>query len=63
MADSNWPKPDPTTQALPLLLSEAKLMLSHEYLPLESGYAINAEGMHYVAASTWIPNCTTAMID
>jgi hypothetical protein len=63
MANSNLPKPDPTTQALPLLLSEAKLMLSHEYLPLESGYGINAEGMHYVAASTWIPNCTTAMID
>jgi hypothetical protein len=63
MAASDLPKSDPTTQALPLLLSEAKLLLSHEYLPLESGYAINKEGMHHIAASTYMPNCTAAMID
>jgi hypothetical protein len=63
MATSNIPKSDPTIQAVSLLLSEAKLLLSHEYLPLESGYAINAEGMHHVAAATYMPNCTAAMID
>lgn len=63
MAILNQPKPNPTTQAIPLLLSEAKLLLEHEYLPLETGYAVNGDGTHHVAASTYMPDCTAAMID
>ncbi len=47
----------------PLLLKDASSLLTHDYLPLETGYAINLEGMHHIASSTWMPNCTGAMVD
>ncbi|KAJ9620103.1 hypothetical protein H2203_007867 [Taxawa tesnikishii (nom. ined.)] len=47
----------------PLRLQDAGLLLEHEYLPFEAGYAINADGMHHVAASTYMRNCTGAMVD
>ncbi|CZR64178.1 uncharacterized protein PAC_14075 [Phialocephala subalpina] len=30
--------------------------------PTETGYAVNSEGMHHIAATTYMPNCTSAMI-
>ncbi|OBT95954.1 hypothetical protein VE01_06026 [Pseudogymnoascus verrucosus] len=47
----------------PLLLSDAKLLLNIPYLQHEAGYAVNAEGMHHIAACTYMPRCTGRMID
>ena len=47
----------------PLLLSDAKLLLNTPYLQHEAGYAVNAEGMHHIAACTYMPRCTGPMID
>ncbi|KAJ9647978.1 hypothetical protein H2201_001346 [Coniosporium apollinis] len=47
----------------PLLLKDVKLLLEHDYLPFEVGYAINADGMHHIAASTYMKGCTGRMID
>jgi hypothetical protein len=52
-----------TTQLQPLLLKDAKVLLENEYLPFESGYAINRDGMYHIAASTFMRNCTGDMID
>lgn len=41
----------------PLLLKEAPLLLQHDYLPMEAGYALNSDGMWHIAAST----CTFAL--
>ncbi|KUJ14149.1 uncharacterized protein LY89DRAFT_686673 [Mollisia scopiformis] len=46
----------------PLLVSEAKLLLTNPYPPTETGYAVNSEGMHHIAATTYMPNCTSEMI-
>lgn len=46
-----------------LRLKDAKLLLEHDYLPFEAGYAVNADGMHHVAGSTYMRNCTGKMID
>ncbi|OBT60757.1 hypothetical protein VE03_10868 [Pseudogymnoascus sp. 23342-1-I1] len=42
---------------------DARLLLNTPYLQHEAGYAINAEGMHHIAASTYMPLCTGPMID
>jgi len=60
---SSTPKTDPTTVAEPLCLRDAKLLLEHEYLPLEAGHAINADGMYHVAASTYMKGCSGEMLD
>jgi hypothetical protein len=52
-----------STQIQPLLLNDANALLKNEYLPFESGYAINEDGMYHVAASTFMPHCTGKMID
>ncbi|KAL4885441.1 hypothetical protein BJY04DRAFT_214240 [Aspergillus karnatakaensis] len=46
-----------------LCLSNAKLLLSNPYLPLETGIAVTDDGMHHIAVSTYMKGCTGAMID
>lgn len=48
-----------------LRLQDASLLLdpANDYLPFEAGYAVNQDGMHHIAASTYMPNCTGAMVD
>jgi hypothetical protein len=43
-----------TIQLQPLLLSEAKCLLDIPYLPHECGFAINAEAIYHIAASTYM---------
>jgi hypothetical protein len=51
----------PSSPGLPL--KEANLLLSNPYLPLEAGVAITEDGMHHIAASTYMRDCTGAMLD
>jgi hypothetical protein len=46
-----------------LLLTDAKLLLSNPYLPLEAGISLTPDGMHHIAASTYMPGSTGTMID
>ena len=46
-----------------LCLSEAGKLLEHDYLPVEAGWGLTADNMAHVAASTYMPNCTAAMVD
>jgi hypothetical protein len=46
-----------------LLLTEVSHLLTHKYTPLETGYARLTNGMHFVAAHTYMPHVTAAMID
>jgi DAPG hydrolase PhiG domain len=50
-------------QLSPLLLSEAHKLLESPYLAHEGGFATNADGMHHITASTYMPHCKGAMID
>jgi len=54
---------DPITKLEPLRLQDAKLLLEHDYLPFEAGYAVNADGMHHIAASTYMRGCSGQMLD
>jgi hypothetical protein len=54
---------DPTIVAGPLTVKQAPLMLTNPYLPFEAGYALNSDGMHHVAASTYMPNISGDMIE
>jgi hypothetical protein len=47
----------------PLLLQDAPSLLSTPYMPMESGYALNSDGMYHVAASTYMKDVTGDMID
>lgn len=51
----------PAAYGLPL--KNAKLLLSNDYLPLEAGVALTEDGMHHIAASTYMKWSTGAMID
>jgi hypothetical protein len=53
----------PTELPQALLLQDAPLLLENEYLPLEAGYAVAPDGMHHVAASTYMRGCSGKMID
>lgn len=53
----------PAQRPQALLLKDAPLLLQHEYLPLEAGYAVAPDGMHHVAASTYMRGCSGEMID
>lgn len=46
-----------------LCLKDASILLGHEYLPMESGYAVTSDGMTHVAASTYMHGVTSTMID
>lgn len=46
-----------------LKLSDAGLLLQNEYLPVECGHGLTSDNMYHVAASTYMPNCTAAMVD
>lgn len=61
MADPN--DYNPTRQPQGLLLSDAHLLLSNPFLPLESGVSGNSDGMTHVAASTAMRGVTPEMID
>ncbi|KAL2837297.1 hypothetical protein BJY01DRAFT_237934 [Aspergillus pseudoustus] len=52
-----------TTPPPGIRLSEAKLLLAHPYLPMEAGVAATEDGMHHIAASTYMKGSTGAMID
>jgi hypothetical protein len=54
---------DATKVPGPLLLKETHLLLTNHYLPMEMGCALNSDGMYHIAASTFMPNVTGAMID
>lgn len=54
---------NPTKLPQALLIKDAPLLLEHNYLPLEAGYAIAPDGMHHVAASTYMRGCSGKMID
>jgi hypothetical protein len=54
---------NPTQQAHPLQLKDASLLLTNEYLPFEAGHAVTPDGMHHVAASTYMLHCTGEMVD
>jgi hypothetical protein len=54
---------DPTKSPIPIRLADAKLLLQHEYLPLEAGHGLTDDNMHHIAASTYMPNVSAAMID
>ena len=54
---------DPTHLPQALLVKEAPLLLQHDYLPLEAGYAICPDGMHHITASTYMRGCSGKMID
>jgi hypothetical protein len=54
---------DRTRSPVPLRLADAKLLLQHDYLPLESGHGLTDDNMHHIAASTYMPNVSAAMID
>ncbi|KAF1985332.1 hypothetical protein K402DRAFT_455291 [Aulographum hederae CBS 113979] len=49
----------------PLLLNNTQVLLSptDPYLPLEAGWALNADGMYHVAATTFMPSVASPMID
>ncbi|KAL3456925.1 hypothetical protein BJX64DRAFT_280974 [Aspergillus heterothallicus] len=53
----------PTELPQALLLQDAPLLLENEYLPLEAGYAVAPDGLHHVAASTYMRGCSGKMID
>lgn len=40
---------NPVITPAPLLLKDAKTLLTNPYLPMEAGYALNSEGMYHVA--------------
>jgi hypothetical protein len=54
---------DPTKSPLPIRLSDAPVLLRHDYLPLEAGYGLTDDNMYHIAASTYMPNVSAAMID
>jgi hypothetical protein len=54
---------DPTKSPVPIRLSDARLLLQHDYLPLEAGHGLTDDNMHHVAASTYMPNVSAKMID
>jgi hypothetical protein len=45
---------NPTELPQALLLQDASLLLENDYLPLEEGYVVAPDGMHHVAASTYM---------
>ncbi|KAK5135336.1 hypothetical protein LTR08_005440 [Meristemomyces frigidus] len=47
----------------PLRLQDAAQLLEQEYLPLEAGYGVTADGMYHIAGSTYMRNCTGQMVD
>lgn len=46
-----------------LRLDEAPLLLANDYLPIETGTGLASDGLWHVAASTYMPDCSAAMID
>jgi hypothetical protein len=56
------PHPALSTKTFPLRLQDAKLLLSNDYQPVETGWAFNEDGMAHIAATTYMPNCTSEMI-
>jgi len=54
---------DPVNILEPLCLKDVRLLIENDYLPLEAGFATNADGMFHVAASTYMKGCTGAMLD
>jgi hypothetical protein len=57
------PRSDPTTKLEPVCLRDARLLLEHDYLPFEAGFATNADGMAHITASTYMKGCTGEMLE
>lgn len=47
-----------TETPAPLLLSQAPILLTTPWLPMEAGYALNNDGMYHVAANTMMKGLT-----
>ena len=54
--------PARSLKTFPLRLQDAKALLSNDYQPVETGWAINEDGMAHIAATTYMPHCTSEMI-
>jgi hypothetical protein len=54
---------NPILTPAPLLLKDAKTLLTNKYLPLEAGYALNSDGMWNVAGEAYMKDVTGSMID
>lgn len=54
---------DPVSGNFPLVLKEAKVLLTNPYLPMEAGWALNSDGMYHVAGHTYMKGVTGSMID
>ena len=46
-----------------LQLKDASQLLTNDYFSVESGWGLTEDGMAHVAAQTYMPGCTAAMID
>lgn len=46
-----------------LRLSEAPKLLDEDYMHIEAGYGLTSDNMAHIAASTYMPGVTAAMID
>lgn len=53
----------PTELPQALLLKDAPLLLQHDYLPLEVGFAACSDGLQHIATTTYMRDCTGDMID
>ncbi|KAF2427765.1 hypothetical protein EJ08DRAFT_662647 [Tothia fuscella] len=54
---------NPIITPAPLLLRDARTLLTNPYLPLEAGYSLNTDGMWNVAGEAYMPTVTGSMID
>jgi hypothetical protein len=54
---------NPILTPAPLLLKDARTLLTNPYLPLEAGYSLNTDGMWNVAGEAYMPTVTGSMID
>ena len=46
-----------------LKLSNAAQFPQHDHLPMEAGFGLTEDNMAHIAASTYMENCSAAMID
>jgi hypothetical protein len=54
---------NPIITPAPLLLKDARTLLTNKYLPMEAGYALNTDGMWNVAGEAYMKDVTGPMID
>src|SRR5690242_7436249 len=52
-----------TPSSYALCLSDTPMLLEHPYLPMETGVALGEDKLYHIAAQTYMPSVTGAMID